>query len=137
MARNPDTLLHLLLHAAHGLEDRLEAAFASVELSSTRYQVLEQLAAAGEPLALGELADRASCVRSNMTQLVDRMEKDGLVRRVGDPDDRRSVRAELTALGRERQKQGARQLAAFRKEFAAALPARDRAALERLLAALG
>ena len=137
MAKSPDTLLHLLLHAAHGLEDRLEAAFAGVELSSTRYQVLEQLAAAGEPLALGELADRASCVRSNMTQLVDRMAKDGLVRRVGHPDDRRSVRAELTALGRERQKQGARQLAAFRKEFAAALPARDRAALERLLAALG
>lgn len=137
MAGDTDTLLHLLLHGAHALEERLEAAFAAVGLSATRYQVLEQLAVAGEPLALGELAARASCVRSNMTQLVDRMEKDGLVRRVADPQDRRSVQAELTARGRELQKQGARQLASFKKQFAAAVPARDRAALERLLSALG
>jgi DNA-binding MarR family transcriptional regulator len=43
-----------------------------------------------------------ACVRSNMTQLIDRLEADKLVRRVDDPGDRRSIRAELTKEGRER-----------------------------------
>ena len=34
-----------------------------------------------------------------MTQLVDRLEADGLVRRVADPTDRRSVKAEITDEG--------------------------------------
>jgi len=38
-------------------------------------------------------------VRSNITQLMDRLEKDGLVRRRADRDDRRSVLAELTPAG--------------------------------------
>jgi DNA-binding MarR family transcriptional regulator len=37
-----------------------------------------------------------ACVRSNITQLIDRMQAEGLVRRIPDPQDRRSVRAALT-----------------------------------------
>jgi DNA-binding MarR family transcriptional regulator len=37
-----------------------------------------------------------------MTGLVDHLERDGLVERVPDPDDRRSVRARLTPAGKER-----------------------------------
>ena len=137
MAKRTADLLDLLLHSAHAVEARLEAAFAEVGLTGSRYQVLQELAAAGEAIPLGELAARASCVRSNMTQLVDRMEKDGLVRRVGAPRDRRTVRAELTPRGRERQKAGARTLAVLRRELLATVPAAQRVALGRVLAALG
>lgn len=99
--------------------------------------VLTQLVDAGTPLALSELAARLSCVRSNMTQLVDRLESDGLVRRVDDPADRRSVLAAVTDLGEARQAAGAGELAKVREEFTATLPAGDRAALTRALAALG
>jgi DNA-binding MarR family transcriptional regulator len=98
--------------------------------------VLSKLAEAGGPLALSDLAARLSCVRSNMTQLVDRLEADGLVRRVDDAADRRSVRAELTPLGQKRQAAGARQVEKVRRAFASSLPQADRAALERALAAL-
>src|SRR5258708_39062854 len=54
---------------------------------------------AKEPVALSDMAQRLACVRSNMTQLVDRLEQDGLVRRRADSADRRSVRAELTPTG--------------------------------------
>jgi DNA-binding MarR family transcriptional regulator len=122
-----------LLHAAQGLEGRLEEAFGSVGLSTARYGVLDQLVAAGEPLALSELAARLSCVRSNMTQLVDRLEADGLVRRVDHPDDRRCIRAELTPQGRERQARGAELLQSVQAWFASALPEPERAALERAI----
>jgi DNA-binding MarR family transcriptional regulator len=126
-----------LIAAAHAIEARLEQGLATVGLSPAKHAVLSQLARAGQPLTLSELAARVSCVRSNMTQLVDRLEADGLVRRVDDPDDRRIVRAAITPLGEEREAAGANQVRQIQSEFAAALPESDRAALERALAALG
>jgi DNA-binding MarR family transcriptional regulator len=88
-----------LLGTAHALEARLEAAVDRVGLSLAKAGVLKCLADAREPVALSDMAQRLQCVRSNMTQLVDRLEQDGLVRRRADSADRRSVRAELTPAG--------------------------------------
>ena len=125
-----------LLAAAHAIEARLEQGLASVGLSPAKHAVLSQLARAGEPLTLSELASRVCCVRSNMTQLVDRLEAEGLVRRIDDSGDRRVVRAAITPLGEEREAAGADQVRQIQSEFAAGLQESDRAALERALAAL-
>lgn len=135
-ARLTGSVMLALLEAAHALEARLEAALARVGLSSAKYTVLAKLARAGEPLALSELAAQVSCVRSNMTQLVDRLEAEGLVRRVDDPEDRRMVRAALTKLGEEREAAGAEQMERIQSQVAAMLTKGDRAVLERALAAL-
>ena len=126
-----------LLHAADGLRERMEQAFDEVGLSFAKYGVLAHLAEAEEPLPLSELAARSSCVRSNMTQLVDRLEADGLVRRTNDPSDRRVVRAELSPLGKERAHLGALKMAEVQAAFAASLPVKDRELLAEVLAALG
>src|SRR5688500_4699404 len=99
-----------LIHAAASVNDRLEAALETVGLSVAKQSALTQLATAAEPLTLGDLAALLSCVRSNITGLVDRLEADGLVRRIADPSDRRSIRAELTPLGVEKQALGAEAL---------------------------
>ena len=131
-----DHSIFTLLGAAHALEAKVEDALGRAELSGAKYAVLNELVGAGEPLSLGELANRLSCVRSNMTQLVDRLEADGLVQRVHCPSDRRSVKAEITYAGRERQRQGADEIARLHREFAASVRPEDRAALGRLLTAL-
>ena len=125
-----------LLQAAHALEHRLETALARVGLSMAKFKVVSLLADAGESLPLSEIASRQSCVRSNMTQLIDRMEADGLVRRVDDPTDRRSVRAAITPLGQERAEAGTRLIKQVEDELAAAIPLDDRAALIRLFGGL-
>ena len=132
-----DQTIASLLHAAHALEDKLEEALGRVGLSSPKFSVLGELVKAGSPLALSELAARLSCVRSNITQLVDRIEADGLVRRVDCPTDRRSVKAEITDEGRARYAAGAVEVARVEGDFRAAINAQDRAALGRLLSALG
>jgi len=132
-----DQLMFSLLGAAHVLEARIEDELGQVGLSMSKLGVLTQLVEAGKPLPLSELAARLSCVRSNMTQLVDRLEAEGLVRRVDDPNDRRSVLAMVTELGEEKQSAGASQLAGVRERFVDLLPAGDRAVLARALAALG
>lgn len=125
-----------LLSAARALEERLEAAMGSAGLSMAKYGVLRCLAEAGEPLTLTDLASQQHCVRSNITQLIDRLETDGLVKRVDDPDDRRSIRAALTPLGVDRQAAGTRALTALQKEVSSLVSASDRAAVTRLLSAL-
>ncbi len=125
------------LDAAQALQGEFEAVMAEVGLSRAKFGVLAQLARAGGPVPLGELAAGQGCVRSNITQLTDRMEADGLVRRVDDAVDRRSVRAVLTTLGDERHALGRRQLARFTRRFHSTLSVADRAALERVLDSIG
>lgn len=133
---SPERTISSLLHAAHALEERLESSLGKVGLSMPKYSVLSELVTAREALSLSELASRLSCVRSNMTQLVDRLEADGLVQRVGDPGDRRSVRAALTDEGRARQVAGAAEMSRLHEEFDSQVGPEDRATLERLLTAL-
>ena len=92
--------LFTLLHAAGTAQDHVEAKLAEVSLSVAKLAALSALSASGESLPLSQLAERLSCVRSNITQLVDRLEADGLVTRAADPHDRRSRLAVMTPAGR-------------------------------------
>lgn len=132
----PAPLAFLMLGAVHEMEAQLESTLGRVGLSLAKFGVLARLAEAGEPLALSSLADRCCCVRSNMTQLVDRLEADKLVERVDDPNDRRSIKAALTLDGRSRYEEGARLLDEAEREVFARLADPERAMLARLLQSL-
>ncbi|HXM82725.1 MAG TPA: MarR family transcriptional regulator [Burkholderiales bacterium] len=131
-----DDVMWSLMHAAHAVESQIEEALAQVELSGAKLAALTQLVEADEPVTLGELAAKCACVRSNITQLVDRLEADKLVRRVDDAADRRSLRAAITPLGRERQAAGAKKVDEVRRKLGKALSAIDHAALKRALSDL-
>lgn len=115
---------------------RIEKALEEHGLSLAKLKVLTHLAESRQSLALSEIAERLNCVRSNVTQLMDRLEDEGLVRRLFDPKDRRSVRAEITDDGRRKQKAGAEALAKTETELASSLSKADLAALGRLAAAI-
>src|SRR5215217_3373184 len=127
----PDTSVFAVLHAARALEGRVEDALSTAGLSSPKFSVLNELVRSGAPVSLSELASRLSCVRSNMTQLVDRLEAEGLAQRVDDPADRRSVKAAITEEGRSRQEMASAAIAKLNSEFAASVDEGDRAALVR------
>lgn len=134
--KQPHDLLTTVIHAAGVIQDRLEAALEPTGLSVAKLGALRHLAEANEPLPLGQLAERIACVKSNVTQLVDRLEADKLVRRVPDPSDRRSIRAEITEEGRARYETG---LAAFNSaedELVSELALGDREQLQLLLGRL-
>lgn len=130
---SPTAIAFRVLGAAHEVEARMEAALGGLGLSLAKFNVLSRLAEAGEPLPLSQLADRCSCVRSNMTQLVDRLEAERLVERAADPADRRSVRAVLTAAGRERHAEAAGALEQTGRAMFAHLGDEDRAELTRIV----
>src|SRR5258705_13127736 len=103
-----DSIASAMIHAAQRVEERLEAALADVGLSCAKFGALYVLVDQGKPISLSELAAKLTCVRSNITQLVDRLEVDGLVQRTDAPVDRRAVRAEVSALGRTGHDAGSR-----------------------------
>jgi DNA-binding MarR family transcriptional regulator len=132
---SPRTLIQIL-RALGTVENRLEDALEPLGLSLAKLKALAQLVEAGEPLPLGTLAERCACVRSNITQLVDRMEADKLVVRADDPRDRRSVRAELTPAGRARHAEGMRALHAVERDVLRAFQPTESEELVRLLGIL-
>jgi DNA-binding MarR family transcriptional regulator len=121
-----------LLHAASAAEDHVESKLSAIGLSLPKLAALSVLKEAGESMPLSQLADRLSCVKSNITQLVDRLESDGLVSRAGDPHDRRSRLAVLTAAGRKACEEGLKLRDRTERELFGALSASE----ARQLAAL-
>ena len=108
MAKAEPVDLVSLLHTAYAVQAEVESKLGAVGLSLAKLFALKALADAGDSLPLGQLADRLSCVKSNITQLVDRLEADGFVAREPDPHDRRTKLAMLTAAGRKVCKEGTR-----------------------------
>ena len=73
-------------------------------MSEGRLQLLFMLSRFGGAggMSLGRLAGLQSVSPRNITGLVDNLEKAGLIERVPDPDDRRSILARLTPAGQKR-----------------------------------
>ena len=89
--------------AARHLHLMQERFAESQGLSEGRMQILFMLRKNHEDgLSLGTLAEWLRVSPRNITGLVDNLEKAGLVERVPDPADRRSVFARLTLAGKER-----------------------------------
>ncbi|HEY2065973.1 MAG TPA: MarR family transcriptional regulator [Gemmatimonadaceae bacterium] len=105
----------LLLDAARAIEARAEGVLAEEGLSLAKLGALRHLVLAAEPLTLSQLAERHCCGKSNVTQLVDRLEADGYVVRASDPEDRRTVRAAITPAGRAAYERASVQLGEFER----------------------
>src|SRR5918998_6070275 len=92
-----------LLRVHAGLTKELDAELLRAHgLSLSSYEVLLFLAdAPGGQLRMSELADGVLLSRSGLSRLVDRMERDGLLRRERCPDDARGFLATITPAGRE------------------------------------
>lgn len=90
-----------LLRAHAALVKALDAELeAECGIPLTSYEVLLHLAKAPEgKLRMAELADRALLSRSGMTRLVDRLEREGYLRRSTCVDDKRGAFAVLTPEG--------------------------------------
>ncbi len=125
-----------LLAIARGLEDKVEKALTEVQLSVAKFGVLNHLVQAGQAIPLSELAARVNCVRSNVTQMVDRLEGEGLVRRVTNPADRRIILAQLTEAGRRRHASGEERIQQMERDMADSFPTDDRVLLRRVMVAL-
>jgi len=112
--------------------------FAAFGIDRGEFDVLATLRRSGEPYRLSptELFRTLMMSSGGMTSRLDRLERAGLVRRVPDPRDRRSVRVELTDHGRETIDRAVEAHVANQHQLLAALSGADRERLAGVMRAL-
>ena len=97
------TAVGLFAEAYTGLTNRFAAQFEQHRLSPVEFEVLLRLARSPDHrLRMTDLAGQTSLSTSGVTRVVDRMDRDGLVRREACASDRRSSYAVLTDNGMSR-----------------------------------
>ena len=88
-----------LLRTTDQLSRNLVPILKAEDLSSTQYNVLRILRGAPEGLPCGEIGNRMITRDPDITRLLDRMEKRGLIERWRETKDRRVVQARITPEG--------------------------------------
>ena len=78
---------------------RLRQADAASGLNSPRLSALSVIVFAG-PLTLGQLADAEQVKPPTMTRIVQALEAKGLVRKIANPEDRRTIHLAATMTGK-------------------------------------
>lgn len=109
-----------------------EATLKEFGISYPEWHVLTALRNGG-PRTPGVLARYLEVSTGAMTSRLDMLEKDGLIRRVPDPDDRRSVIVEITEAGRQKWHDAAAVQARKEAFFTSALSEADKKRLNGLL----
>ena len=94
--------------------NRIDRALRPLGLTFARYEVLMLLVFSRRgTLPLGILGSRLQVHPTSVTNAVDRLEAQGLIRRVPHPTDRRTTLAELLDEGRERAEEASKQVCAI------------------------
>lgn len=88
-----------LLRTTDLLSRRLALLLKSEDLSATQYNVLRILRGSLAGLPCGEIASRMITRDPDVTRLLDRLEKRGLISRCRETQDRRTVMARITPEG--------------------------------------
>ena len=121
--------------AAHLISAYLESAVGELGLTQGEAHVLAQVARRG-PTAIGALHREFGHKRSTLTNIIDRLEQRGLVRRAVNPDDRRSFLVHLTAAGRQTATRVTGALDKLERELGKHVGERDLASAESVVRAL-
>ena len=129
-------LLALLIKSGKLAESHLDCALGSVNLTFVKWRTLDNLAKAESAVGLKLLPEALNCVKSNITQLVDKLEGEGFVHRIPDPEDRRGTLIELTKAGRDAHTAGRRALESATQQLFSEFNDEDRRVLRRLLSRL-
>ena len=88
-----------LWRTADLLARRLELVLKSADISPTQYNVLRILRGAPDGLPCGEIGNRMISRDPDITRLLDRLDKRGLISRTREKKDRRMILTRITALG--------------------------------------
>jgi DNA-binding MarR family transcriptional regulator len=133
-----ENLGYLLAKASQRWNELLQDGFAQAgfpEVRASYGSVLIPLFEE-EGLRMGEIARRARLSKQTMTTMVRLCERDGLVERRPDADDRRAARVHLTAKAKRFQPKAEEVLAGLESEIRAMLGSRRSEALRRSLGEL-
>ncbi|QRM53922.1 MarR family transcriptional regulator [Sinorhizobium sp. BG8] len=131
----PMGLMGRLARLRMHLQREIEKALADFSLSASGFDVLATLRRSGAPYRLSpsDLAAMTMVTSGTMTNRLDQLEKSGLIERLHNPDDRRSVIIGLTPAGLELVDRAVTAHVANQHRLVEALTKDERSTLDTLL----
>lgn len=130
-----DSLGYLVNRVARAFANRLAAELRTFDVGIGQWAVLMHLWA-NDGMTQAQLARRVAIEQPTMVRTIDRMERDGLVTRTPDPNDRRASRITLTERGLALRDRLVPLAAGVNRTATEVLTADEVATLRRLLAKL-
>lgn len=130
-----DYLLYLLARGSHALSTEFHAKLRKEGVSVPVWRVLATLSGSPGETVTG-LAESCLLQQPTMTKLLDRMVRDGIVKRMPDARDRRVVRIQMLPRGEHMVKNLLVSAKAHEAELLARFPMIDRLQLKQLLRAM-
>lgn len=127
-------VIHDVQHATHRIGRHLESALTAVGVDQAEAHVLSALA--GGPMTVAALVDTVGVKRSTLTNILDRLERRGLVAREINPNDRRSFVVRPTRGGARAAKKVAAAFADVDATLGRATTVQEREAFDVVLARL-
>lgn len=135
MATGPHIRL-ILWKAAKAVEKVDRASIAQTGHVLSDFTIMEALLHKG-PLPINKIGEKVLLTSGSMTAAVNRMEKDGLVKRIQDPSDGRCFYVHLTKKGRHMIKKAYAKHEKALEKIASVLSDSERKELVRLLKKIG
>ncbi len=132
MPQYEDCIVFLLGKAyqkAHSAFKQRLAPFGITPVQQLILSVLEE----EEFLSPGEIVERVAMDNATLSGVLERMEEAGMIRKEGNPDDRRSIRVSLTAKAKKMWEGLAEQRKAINEEIAGKLSREEMLLLKRML----
>jgi len=126
-------MLSCTVRIENEIRTRLRAGFG---ITLPRFDLMAQLERHPEGLRMGELSKRMMVTGGNVTGITDQLEREKLVVRVPDPQDRRAWAVRLTPAGRSAFAEMAAVHERWIDEMLADIPPEDKASLISLLASM-
>ena len=133
--RETEGIVERIAALAKRLDRSVEETLAEHDISYGEWKVLHRLRRA-EPnyrSTPGKLSEHLGLSSGAMTNRLDRLEEEGLVRRLPDPHDRRSVVVELTDAGLQRWQEATGRQARVEADIASSLDPEEKKQLDGLL----
>jgi len=97
---NSGDLAELCIALGKAMYKQADRFLSAYGLTPSQFEILTVLSEEGE-IPLNRLSERLCCACSNVTGIVDRLERDGLVKRERSQEDRRVILLGLTDKGQE------------------------------------
>jgi DNA-binding MarR family transcriptional regulator len=121
-------------HTTHRIGRHLESALAAVGVDQAEAHILSTLV--DGPMSIGALVEAVGVKRSTLTNILDRLERRGLVAREINPHDRRSFLIRPTRGGQRAAKKVAAAFSDVDAKLARTTTAHERQAFDAVLARL-
>lgn len=130
-----DYLLYLMARASHAVSSEFHSTLRKAGVSVPVWRVLATLSGSPGETVTG-LAEACLLQQPTMTKLLDRMVRDGIVKRMPDQRDRRVVRIQMLPRGEQMVRELLVSAKSHEAEVLSRFPAVDRMQLKLLLRAM-